>query len=82
MLYLDSALIEEAQQVQKFGWVKGITTNPSLLAQSSLSPAETLTQLAQLSPGELYYQLMGTEVETMIAEGHQAYQLIGEKTFV
>ena len=80
MLYLDSALIEEAQQVQNFGWVKGITTNPNLLAQSPLSAAETLTQLAQLSPGELYYQLMGTEVETMIAEGHQAYQLIGEKT--
>ena len=80
MLYLDSALIEEAQQVHNFGWVKGITTNPTLLAQSPLSAADTLTQLAQLSPGELYYQLMGTEVETMIAEGHQAYQLIGEKT--
>lgn len=80
MLYLDSALIEEAQQIQCFGWVKGITTNPTLLAQSPLSPAETLSQLAKLSPGELYYQLLATEVDAMIAEGQQAYRLIGEKT--
>jgi transaldolase len=80
MIYLDSALIVEAQTVQTWGWVKGITTNPTLLAQSSLSPTETLQQLAQLSPGELYYQLMAADVPGMVAEGHRAFELIGNKT--
>jgi transaldolase len=80
MIYLDSALVEQARQLMTLPWVKGITTNPTLLAQSPLSPAETLQQLAQLSPGELYYQLFSTDYATMLREGEQAYNLIGEKT--
>lgn len=80
MIYLDSALITEAQIVKNFGWVKGITTNPTLLAKSDFSPQETLKQLADLSPGELYYQLSATDVESMIAEGQQAFGIIGSKT--
>lgn len=80
MIYLDSALITEAKVAEKLGWVKGITTNPTLLAQSDLSPEETLKQLALFSPGELYYQLTSTDLETMQSEGRRAFEIIGEKT--
>lgn len=80
MIYLDSAIIQEAEIAVKMGWVKGITTNPTLLAKSDLSPRETLKKLAIISPGELYYQLCATDFETMVAEGKQARELIGEKT--
>lgn len=80
MLYLDSALVEEAQTVQKFGWVKGITTNPTLLAKSDRQPQETLQKLAAISPGELYYQLCASSLDGMIAEGQRAREIIGEKT--
>ncbi len=80
MIYLDSAIISHAKIAIEYGWVKGITTNPTLLAKSDLSPEETLQQLANISPGELYYQLTATSAENMIAEGEKAYQFIGEKT--
>lgn len=80
MIYLDSAIISDAKIAIKYGWIKGITTNPTLLAKSELSPEETLEQLTNISPGELYYQLTATETESMIEEGKKAYQLIGEKT--
>ena len=80
MIYLDSAIISDAKIAIKYGWIKGITTNPTLLAKSDLSPEETLKQLTNISPGELYYQLTATEFESMIEEGKKAYQLIGEKT--
>lgn len=80
MLYLDSALVATAKQLPTLGWVKGITTNPTLLAQSESPVAETLTQLSDLSPGELYYQLTATDYDGMVAEGRYARQLIGEKT--
>ncbi len=80
MIYLDSAIISDAKIAIKYGWIKGITTNPTLLAKSDLSPKETLKQLTNISPGELYYQLTATEAESMIEEGKKAYQLIGEKT--
>ena len=80
MLYLDSALIEEAKTAQEFGWVKGITTNPTLLAKSSLTVEETLTELSKISPGELYYQLTASDFSAMVAEGKKAFEIIGEKT--
>ncbi len=80
MLYLDSALIEEAKTATEMGWVKGITTNPTLLAKSSLGVAETLTELATISPGELYYQLTASDFSNMVAEGRKAFEIIGQKT--
>jgi transaldolase len=80
MIYLDSALVSEAKTVEKWGWVKGITTNPTLLAKSDLPPETTLKQLAAISPGELYYQLMATDFQEMVAEGRKAFEMIGEKT--
>lgn len=79
-LLLDSALIQEAQTVKEWGWVKGITTNPTILAKSELPPQETLSKLAEISPGELYYQLTTSDFAEMVAEGKQAFEIIGEKT--
>ncbi|MEB3160227.1 MAG: transaldolase family protein [Synechocystis sp.] len=80
MIYLDSALIETAEKLTQLGWVKGITTNPTLLAQSPLSPPDTLQALAKLSPGELYYQLISTRYEEMVVEGRFAREVIGPQT--
>jgi len=79
MIYLDSALIHEAEIAVKLGWVKGITTNPTLLAKSDLSPEETLKQLTAISPGELYYQLTAFDLDKMLLEARLASELIGEK---
>lgn len=80
MIYLDSAIVTEVKIALTLGWVKGITTNPTLLAKSQLSPEETLQQLAELSPGELYYQITASDFEGMLAEGRKAFEIIGEKT--
>ncbi len=80
MIYLDSALLEEAEKAVQFGWIKGITTNPTLLAKSPLPPEETLRKLSLISPGELYYQLTSLEFDQMIREGRRAYEMIGDKT--
>jgi transaldolase len=79
-LYLDSAIISEAKIASKFGWVKGITTNPTLLAKSDLSPAETLLKLKEVIGGELYYQVTASDFEGMVTEGKAAFELIGNQT--
>lgn len=81
-IYLDSAIVSEAAVAAKWGWVKGITTNPTLLAKSDLPPETTLKQLAEISPGWLYYQLTVADFDGMLAEGRKAYQIIGEKTIL
>ena len=79
MIYLDSALVEEAQQAAAMGWVKGITTNPTLLNKSELAPEECLKRLSAIAPGELYYQLCATDFDTMVEEADRAAKLIGNK---
>ncbi len=79
-LYLDSAIIAEAQAAQELGWVKGITTNPTLLAKSDLPPETTLKKLAQLTSGPVFYQLVASDREGMLAEGRAAFDLIGQQT--
>ena len=37
-IYIDTADVEEAKEAFRLGWVKGITTNPLLLAESKLEP--------------------------------------------
>lgn len=79
-IYLDSAIITEAQAAKEMGWVKGITTNPTLLAKSDLPPETTLKKLAELTTGCLFYQLISSDLAGMIAEGHKAFEIIGDRT--
>ncbi len=79
MIYLDSAIIAEAETLKRMGWVKGITTNPTLLKKSPLSPLETLSKLAAICPGELYYQLCADDFELMVKEAYRAREIIGDK---
>ena len=79
-IYLDTAIVAEVARASKFGWIAGITTNPTLLAKSELSPEVTLKKLAQLIPGEVYYQLMASDFDGMVAEGKAAFESIGQQT--
>ncbi|WP_138503652.1 transaldolase family protein [Nostoc sp. PA-18-2419] len=81
-LYLDSAIASEAEIVKHWGWVKGITTNPTLLAQSDTPPEITLQKLATLTNGPLYYQLIAADKAGMLAEGRKAFEIIGSKTIL
>ncbi|MBC1236114.1 transaldolase family protein [Nostoc sp. 2RC] len=81
-LYLDSAIASEAEIVKHWGWVKGITTNPTLLAQSDTPPATTLKKLVTLTNGPLYYQLVAADKAGMLAEGRKAFEIIGSPTIL
>ena len=71
--------MSEAQTAVNLGWVKGITTNPTLLKKSERTPEDCLQELAAVCPGELYYQLCSTDFDSMIREGYRAAELIGSK---
>ena len=76
-IYLDSAIFSEIEAASKFGWTKGVTTNPTLLAKSELSPETTLRKIALLTSGQVFYQLVATNFEDAITEGKRAYKMMG-----
>jgi transaldolase len=79
-LYLDSALISDAEIARDLGWVTGITTNPSLLAMSEQSPETTLKQLSSIIDGEVFYQLTASNIENMVSEARIIHDILGDQT--
>lgn len=78
-LFLDSASIEEARICAEWGWVNGVTTNPTILAKSELPPAKALKKLSKLIDGPIFYQLTGETVGTMKQEAEAAAAILGKR---
>ena len=79
-IYLDSAIIAEALAAKELGWVKGITTNPTLLSKSDLPPAIALKKLTEMTTGPVFYQLISSDLNGMLTEARAAFEIIGNQT--
>ena len=77
-IYLDSAKLDEARQAKNFGWVHGVTTNPSLLVKAGVGPEVVLKGLAELEFHQVYYQLVSRDLEDMLVEACKASQIVKE----
>ncbi|MBP7691952.1 MAG: hypothetical protein KA764_08545 [Anaerolineales bacterium] len=70
-LYLDSAFLEDAQAAAALGYVRGITTNPTLLAKTGRPADEVLPALCDTCPGPVFYQLTADTVAGREAEARR-----------
>ena len=78
-LFLDSANLEDAKQAAGYGFVAGITTNPTLLAKESNNPLEQIEKLVGIFPGHIFYQLTAQDTEGMVKEGRATVAVARDK---
>lgn len=76
-IYIDSAILKEVDAARCLGWVRGVTTNPILLAKAGGDVRATLESLARLEMDELFYQLVSTTLDDMFKEMEQASNIVG-----
>jgi transaldolase len=76
-IYIDSAIIKEVEAAQSLGWVRGVTTNPVLLAKAGAEVQTVMQALARLEMEELFYQLVSTSTGEMLKETEQASKIVG-----
>jgi transaldolase len=76
-IFIDTGITAEARRAAEYGWVRGVTTNPILLAQSGPSADCTLKDLAALGFEKLFYQLTAKDPEGMLAEARAAQEIAG-----
>jgi len=74
-IYLDSAIPDEARQAMSLGYVRGITTNPTLLAKVNRPAEEVLRELCRICDGTVFYQLQAATVSQRLKEGEQILTL-------
>jgi transaldolase len=70
-LLLDSALAQDARQAMALGFITGITTNPSLMAQVNRPAEEVIAEIADICPGIVFYQLIAPTVAEREAEARR-----------
>ncbi len=66
--FVDTAEVDEIRALTALGLVDGVTTNPSLIAQSGRDMSETIKEICGLVDGPVSAEVTATEHEQMMAE--------------
>lgn len=70
-IFLDTADIDEIRTLSETGMVDGVTTNPSLIAQSGRNILETTAEICALIDGPVSAEVTANDYETMLKEGEK-----------
>ena len=67
--FIDSADINEIKELNKYGLVDGVTTNPSLIAKSGRDFFEVIQEICDVVEGPVSAEVAATDYENMVKEG-------------
>lgn len=72
-IFLDTADLDEIRRAAEAGLIDGITTNPSLMAQSAgeAEPADHFRAICDLVDGPVSAEVVAVDSETMVTEGRK-----------
>ncbi len=68
--FIDTANLDEIKKAASFGFLDGVTTNPSLMAKEGVGQQdEHIKAICGLTPGPVSAEVLATDTAGMIAEG-------------
>ncbi len=68
-LFLDTADIEEIREINRWGVLSGVTTNPSLVAKEGQDPDLVWQEILDTVPGDISLETTSLEADAMYDEG-------------
>lgn len=69
--FVDTADLAEIKDLAATGLLDGVTTNPSLVAQSGKNFLELIAQICEVVDGPVSAEVAATDYETMLKEGQK-----------
>lgn len=75
--FADTADISAIGELHETGLLDGITTNPSLVAQSGRKFDEVLKQICEIVPGPVSAEVAAIDFDGMVAEGEHLAKVAG-----
>lgn len=73
--FVDTAEIDEIKELNSYGLIDGVTTNPSLIAKSGRDFFKVAEEICSLIKGPVSLEVAATEYEEMIKEGQKLIQI-------
>ena len=73
--FVDTAEIDAIAELNDFGMVDGVTTNPSLIKKSGRDIIEVTKEICEMVSGPVSAEVTATDAETMIAEGRKLAEI-------
>lgn len=67
--FIDSADINEIKELNKYGLVDGVTTNPSLVAKTGRDFIEVIGEICSVVDGPVSAEVAATDYDNMVKEG-------------
>lgn len=75
VLFIDTANLDEIKEASTWGFVKGVTTNPSLIAKEGLTQEEVITKITKLINGPISAEVTAEDYEGMIKQGEKLHEI-------
>jgi transaldolase len=78
-IFVDSARVDEVRRAMGLGYVRGVTTNPTLMAQVDGNPRDVIERLCGIGSGPVFYQLTGATIEEREREGREFHSICPDR---
>ena len=75
LVFIDTANIDEIKASCQYGYVAGVTTNPSLIAKEKLPPDEIFQQICALVDGPVNAEVLAEDTAGMVAEARELVKI-------
>lgn len=67
--FLDTAIIEQIEEVRRWGILDGVTTNPSHVAKSGANPKDLYPEICRIVDGPVSLETVALDADTIVKEG-------------
>ncbi|MGA8941987.1 MAG: fructose-6-phosphate aldolase [Thermoactinomyces sp.] len=78
--FLDTAIVDEIREVNEWGLLSGVTTNPSLIAKSGRVFEDVLKEILGIVDGSVSAEVISRDAKGMIEEGERLASLSKQVT--
>lgn len=69
--FIDSANIEEIKRINEYGFVDGVTTNPSLIAKEGKDFKQVIADICKVVEGPVSAEVSANDFEGMVKQGEK-----------
>lgn len=81
-LFIDTANLYEIEDAASWGYIKGVTTNPTLIAKEGLTQKDVITKIVSLIDGPISAEVTSEDVDGMLAQAHELYKIKPENIVI